>query len=62
MHIELTDAERDELIRLVRERHAELNPELARAMDTNYRERVREHRRLLESLLNRLGAETKMAA
>lgn len=54
LHLQLTETERLELVGLVREAYADLNPELRRAMDHEYRERVRERRAVLAGLLQRL--------
>jgi uncharacterized membrane protein len=56
MQLELNEEERQELVELLRDAHAELNPEIAHAMDTGYREQLRQRRALLEGLLKRLGA------
>lgn len=55
MQLELSEQEREELLELVRTAHADLNPEIAHAMDTNFRDKLRQRRALLEGLLKRLG-------
>jgi hypothetical protein len=59
MQIELNEAERQELIELVRTAHAEVNPQLHHAMSGDYRDTLRARRALLETLLERLGAKVE---
>jgi dihydrodipicolinate synthase/N-acetylneuraminate lyase len=61
MQLELTEQERQELLELVRNAYAELNPEIAHSMDTRYRETLRQRRALYEALLKRLGQNTTPA-
>jgi hypothetical protein len=62
MRIELNDQERDELVALVRAEHADLNPEIARAMDNEFREQLHKRRDVLQGLLAKLGTPVQLRA
>jgi len=59
MQLNLSEQEQQALIELVRNAHADINPEIHHAMGHDYREQLRQRRAMLESLLKRLGADVQ---
>jgi hypothetical protein len=62
MQLELNEAERDELVELIKAAHADLASEIHHASVNHYREGLRQRRVVLEGLLHRLGVETHQPA
>ena len=62
MQLELNEAERDELVELVRAAHADLASEIHHASVAQYRDGLRRRRVLLDGLLRRLGVEAAQPA
>lgn len=62
MQLELNEAERDELVELIKAAHADLASEIHHASVNHYREGLRQRRVVLETLLQRLGLETHQPA
>ncbi len=60
MQLEITEQQREELAELVRQTYTELNPEIRRAMNHEYRDQLHARRKRLEELLELL--ETKEQA
>ena len=62
MQLELTEPERRELAQMVRNAHAELNPEIHHTRDPEYLEVLHRRRTLLAVLLQRLEPHVAAAA
>lgn len=62
MQLELSNAEQQELIKLVKTALGDVNSEIHHAMDHETRETFRQRRELLASLLQRLGSELRFVA
>lgn len=55
MQLDLSEEERQELVEMVRNEHANINPEFHHTKELAYRERLKQRQALLEGLLRRLG-------
>jgi hypothetical protein len=55
MNVQLTEEERDILIRLVRREIAELGPEIRHTDAADYRDELRAHKRILQELSGHLN-------
>lgn len=62
MTIELTTIERDLLVRMVEERHRQLERELWRTDHHHFKDLLRDEQKTLEQVLARLGAKVSEAA
>jgi hypothetical protein len=62
MQLDLSEQEQQALTELVRDAHADINPEIHHAMGHEYREQLRQRKALLEGLLKRLGADQQLHA
>jgi len=60
MQLTLSEEEENVVTELVRNAHADINPEIHHAMDHDYREQLRRRKALLEGLLKRLGANIQL--
>jgi hypothetical protein len=60
MKLDLSEQERRQLIELVRNARADINPEIHHTMGAEYREQLRQRRTSLEGLLKRLGANVEI--
>lgn len=60
MQLELSEQEREELIRLVTAAQGDTSSEIHHAMDHETREMYRQRRAMLDNLLKRLGAKPEL--
>ena len=60
MQLELNEAERQELIRLLTSTHSELSSEIHHTTSRDFRENLRQTRDLVKGLLDRLGAKAQL--
>ena len=56
MTVELTTAERELLLRVIEERHRQLERELWRTDHHQFKDLLREEEKLLEAILSKMGA------
>ena len=59
MQLDLTEDERLELVEIVRNEHANINPEFHHTKELAYREELKKRQALLEGLLRRLGGKVR---
>jgi hypothetical protein len=59
MQLDLTEEERQELIEIIRNEHANINPEFHHTKEHSYRETLKKRQALLEGLLRRLGGSIR---
>ncbi|HUI07157.1 MAG TPA: hypothetical protein VL486_09140 [Verrucomicrobiae bacterium] len=59
MQLDLTEEERQELVEMVRNEHANINPEFHHTKEPAYREELKKRQALLEGLLSRLGGHVR---
>jgi hypothetical protein len=62
MQVELNEQERQELVKMLRAAHGELNAEVHHAMAFDTRDNLREERALVDRLLQKLSAANPVAA
>lgn len=60
MTVDLSEQERQQLIELVQNARADINPEIHHTRVREYREQLRERRTSLEGLLKHLGANIEL--
>ncbi len=60
MKLDHSEQDRRQLIELVQNARADINPEIHHTMGAEYREQLRQQRALLEGLLTRLGANVEL--
>ena len=59
MQLDLTEEERQELFEMIRNDHANINPEFHHTKELAYREQLKKRQALLEGLLHRLGGTVR---
>ena len=59
MQLDLTEEERLALVEMVRNEHADINPEFHHTKEAAYREQLKKRQALLEGLLHRLGGNVR---
>jgi len=59
VQLDLTEEERQELVEMVRNEHANINPEFHHTKEPAYREELKKRQALLEGLLSRLGGHVR---
>ena len=59
MQLELSEEERQELVEIIRNEHANINPEFHHTKEIAFREQLKKRQALLEGLLHRLGGNVR---
>jgi hypothetical protein len=59
MQLDLSEEERQELVEIIRNEHANINPEFHHTKEQGYRETLKKRQALLEGLLLRLGGHVR---
>jgi len=59
VQLDLSEKERQELVEMVRNEHANINPEFHHTKEPAYREELKKRQALLEGLLSRLGGHVR---
>jgi len=59
MQLDLSEEERAELVAMVRNEHANINPEFHHTKEPAFREALKKRQALLEGLLHRLGGTVR---
>ena len=59
MQLDLTEEERSELVEMIRNAHANINPEFHHTKEAAFREELKKRQALLEGLLRRLGGSIR---
>jgi hypothetical protein len=59
MQVDLSDEERVELVEMIRNAHANINPEFHHTKEPAYREDLKKRQALLERLLHKLGGNIR---
>jgi len=59
MQLDLSEEERQELVEIIRNEHANINPEFHHTKEIAFREQLKKRQALLEGLLRRLGGNVR---
>jgi len=59
MQLDLSEEERQELVEMVRNEHANINPEFHHTKEPSYREKLKKRQAVLEGLLRRLDGSIR---